>query len=424
MVNIQTTKTAKGGGRVYRHFFGSPFRKQNPFEDFFGKGFNDEDSQKSIQQKSLGSGFIIDREGYIVTNNHVIENADEIKVKLANGREFAARVVGADPKTDLALIKIEGSKDLTPLKMGDSDALQVGSWVVAVGSPFGLEQTVTAGIISAKARTIGAGPYDNFIQTDASINVGNSGGPLIDTRGEVIGINTAIVSTGQGIGFAIPVNLAKEVVAQLKDKGKVTRGWLGVGIQEVTPELAKSFGLKEERGALVAQVFKETPAEQAGIEQGDVIVEFDGKQINSSRDLPQIVASTPAGKNVSIKIVRNGKTITKEIKIAEMQGKTTGVVEAPTGKKLGIAVQDITPELARELGLKDSKGVVVAQVEQGGAAADAGMRKGDVIREVNRKPVADVQGFMKEVGQAKDGGSTLLLVQRGENKMFVAVTPK
>jgi len=224
VVNIQTTKTAKGGGRVYRHFFGSPFGKQNPFEDFFGKGFNDEDSQKSIQQKSLGSGFIIDREGYIVTNNHVIENADEIKVKLANGREFAARVVGADPKTDLALIKIEGSKDLTPLKMGDSDALQVGSWVVAVGSPFGLEQTVTAGIISAKARTIGAGPYDNFIQTDASINVGNSGGPLIDTRGEVIGINTAIVSTGQGIGFAIPVNLAKEVVAQLKDKGKVTRG--------------------------------------------------------------------------------------------------------------------------------------------------------------------------------------------------------
>lgn len=424
VVNIQTTKTVKGGGRVYRHFFGGPSGKQNPFEDFFGKGFDDEDSQKSVQQKSLGSGFIIDGAGYIVTNNHVIEHADEIKVKLANGREFAGKVVGTDPKTDLALIKIEGPKDLTPLRMGDSDALEVGSWVVAVGSPFGLEQTVTAGIVSAKGRTIGAGPYDNFIQTDASINVGNSGGPLINTRGEVVGINTAIEAGGQGIGFAIPVNLAKEVVAQLKDKGKVTRGWLGVGIQEVTPELAKSFGLKEERGALVAQVFKETPAEQAGIEQGDVIVEFDGKQVKYSKDLPQIVASTPAGKNVSIKIVRNGKTITKDLKIAEMQEKTTGVVEAPTGKKLGIAVQDITPEVSRQLGLKDTKGVVVAQVEQGGAAADAGIRKGDVIREVNRKPVADVEEFMKEVGQAKDGGDTLLLVQRGENKMFMVVTPR
>jgi serine protease Do len=316
VVNIQTTKTVEGGSSVFRQFFGGPSGKQNPFEGF-GPGPGDEGSREGSQQKSLGSGFIVDREGYIVTNNHVVENADEIKVKLANGKEFEAKVVGRDAKTDLALIKIKGSGDLTPLSLGNSDELKVGSWVVAVGSPFGLEQTVTAGIVSAKGRAIGAGPYDNFIQTDVSINPGNSGGPLINTRGEVIGINTAILASGQGIGFAIPVNMAKDVVPQLKDKGKVTRGWLGVGIQEVTPELAQSLALKEKQGALVSEVFNDSPAERAGIEQGDVIVEFDGKQIKESKDLPQAVAITPVGKNVSIKVVRDGHAISKELKIAE-----------------------------------------------------------------------------------------------------------
>ena len=304
VVNIQAVKNGKGGGRVFRHFFGNPHGRQNPFEDFFGSGPGGDNPSEGFQQKSLGSGFIIDREGYIVTNNHVVENADEIKVKLANGKEFNAKVIGRDPKTDLALIKITGSGDLQPLKMGDSDALKVGSWVVAVGSPFGLEQTVTAGIVSAKGRTIGAGPYDNFIQTDASINPGNSGGPLINTKGEVVGINTAIVASGQGIGFAIPANMAKEVMPQLKDKGKVTRGWIGVGIQEVTPELAKSFDLKDKKGALVSQVFKDGPADKAGIEQGDVILEFDGKVIAESKDLPRIVAANPVGKTVQVKLSR------------------------------------------------------------------------------------------------------------------------
>jgi serine protease Do len=424
VVNIQATKTMKEGGRVFRHFFRGPSGRQNPFEDFFGPGGPGEGPSEGFQQKSLGSGFIIDREGYIVTNNHVVENADEIKVKLANGNEFEAKVVGRDPKTDLALIKIKDSGHLQPLKMGNSDELKVGSWVLAVGSPFGLEQTVTAGIVSAKGRTIGAGPYDNFIQTDASINPGNSGGPLINPKGEVVGINTAIVASGQGIGFAIPVNMAKEIAPQLKDKGKVTRGWLGVGIQEVTPELAQSFGLKEKQGALVSEVFKGSPAEKAGIEQGDVIVEFDGKQVKESKDLPQAVAATPVGKNVSIKVSRNGHVISKDLKVAEMEEKTTEVAKAPTGKKLGLAVQNITPEVARALGLKDSSGIVVAQVEGGSAAANAGLQQGDVIREVNRKPVTNVQGFMNQIEQAKDGGSILLLVQRGENKMYAAVTPK
>ncbi|HME44568.1 MAG TPA: DegQ family serine endoprotease [Syntrophorhabdales bacterium] len=424
VVNIQTTKTLKGGGRVFRHFFGGPSGGRDPFEEFFGPGSGGDGPSEGFQQKSLGSGFIIDREGYIVTNNHVVENADEIKVKLADGKEFEAKVVGRDSKTDLALIKIKGSSDLHPLAMGNSDDLKVGSWVVAVGSPFGLEQTVTAGIVSAKGRTIGAGPYDNFIQTDASINPGNSGGPLINTRGEVIGINTAIIASGQGIGFAIPVNMAKSVVPQLKDKGKVTRGWLGVSIQEVTPELAQSFNIKDKQGALVAEVFKDSPAERAGIEQGDVIVEFDGKQIKESKDLPQVVAATPVGKSVAIKLSRNGHAMSKELKVGEMEEKTTEVAKAPTGKKLGIGVQNITPDIAQSLGLKDTTGVVVTQVEPGSPADNAGIRQGDVIREADRKPVKDVRGLMDEIGKAKDKESILLLVQRGRNKMFAAVTPK
>jgi serine protease Do len=308
--------------------------------------------------------------------------------------------------------------------MGDSDALKVGSWVVAVGSPFGLEQTVTAGIVSAKGRTIGAGPYDNFIQTDASINPGNSGGPLINTKGEVVGINTAIVASGQGIGFAIPANMAKEVMPQLKDKGKVTRGWIGVGIQEVTPELAKSFDLKDKKGALVSQVFKDGPADKAGIEQGDVILEFDGKIIAESKDLPRIVAANPVGKTVQVKLSRNGKTISKDVKIGEMEEIVTETAKAPAGKKMGIAVQNITPEIARALSLKDTSGAVVTQVEPGSVAANAGIQQGDVIRQVNKKHVKDAKSLIQTIEEAKSGDSILLLIQRGENSIFITVTPK
>ena len=254
VVNHPGGQESKERGLGIPNFPGHPFGDKNPFGDFFGPFSQGNPARRLMNSRGVGSGFVISRDGYILTNNHVVEEADQIKVKLSNGKEYEGKVVGRDPKTDLALVKIEGASDLHPLKLGNSEDLKVGSWVVAVGSPFGLEQTVTAGIVSAKGRVIGSGPYDNFIQTDASINPGNSGGPLINMKGEVVGINTAIIANGQGIGFAIPINMAKEIVPQLQDKGHVTRGWLGVTIQEVTPELAKSFGLKEKKGALVAQV--------------------------------------------------------------------------------------------------------------------------------------------------------------------------
>jgi serine protease Do len=353
----------------------------------------------------------------------VVEDADQIKVKLANGKEYDGKVIGRDPKTDLALMKVEGSSDLHPLTLGNSDDLKVGSWVVAIGSPFGLEQTVTAGIVSAKGRVIGSGPYDNFIQTDASINPGNSGGPLINMRGEVIGINTAIIASGQGIGFAIPINMAKEIVPQLQEKGHVTRGWLGVSIQEVTPELAKSFDLKEKKGALVAQVVSGSPAEKAGIEQGDVIVEFDGKEVVDSKDLPRIVASTSVGKAVTIKLSRNGKVLERQVKVGEMEEKVE-VAKTPSHKSLGITVQNLTPEIAKGLGLEKDTGVVVTRVEPGSAAGNAGIQTGDVIREVNRKPVKDVEDFVQKIEKAKLQDSALLLLQRGQNNLFAAVTTK
>jgi serine protease Do len=438
VVNIQTVKTMKGGGRVFRHFFGNPFGgqspfgrqnpsdRENPFEDFFGPQTDDGPSN-NFQQKSLGSGFIIDRQGHIVTNNHVVDGADEVKVKLANGKEFDAKVIGRDPKTDLALIKISGSSDLQPLKMGNSDETKVGSWVVAIGSPFGLEQTVTAGIVSAKGRIIGSGPYDNFIQTDASINPGNSGGPLINMNGEVVGINTAIVASGQGIGFAIPVNTAGDVIPQLKSNGQVTRGWLGVSIQDITSELAKSFGLKEKKGALVSDVVKDGPADKTGIERGDIIVEFDGKEIAESKDLPRIVAAMPVGKNVTIKLMRNGKAINKDVRIAQMEETTREAARTPSRKQVGITVQNITPEIAKALGLKSSIGAVITQVEPGSPASDAGLQRGDVINEVNRKTVRNADECIRNIEQAKkgdDSGSVLLLIQRNENSLYIAVSLK
>jgi serine protease Do len=421
VVNIQVVKKVKNIG--FRNFPGNPFGGQNPFGDFFGP-FSQGNPPGGFEQKGVGSGFIMSREGYILTNNHVVEEADQIKVKLSNGKEYEGKVVGRDPKTDLALVKIEGSSDLQALKLGNSEDLKVGSWVVAVGSPFGLEQTVTAGIVSAKGRVIGSGPYDNFIQTDASINPGNSGGPLVNLKGEVVGINTAIIAEGQGIGFAIPINMAKEIASQLQNQGHVTRGWLGVNIQEVTPELAKSFALKDNKGALVSQVVPNSPAEKAGIEQGDVILQFDGKEVSDSKELPRIVASTPVGKSVTVKIARDGKVTDRQVKLGEMEEKAEAAKTPSTHKRLGIAVQNLTPEIAKGLGLKKETGVVVTQIEPGSPASDAGIQTGDVIREVDRKPVKDVEDFAQKIEKAKDQDNVLLFVQRGENSLFAAVTPK
>ena len=295
--------------------------------------FNEAPDRK-MKQQSLGSGFIIDRNGFIITNNHVVENADEIKVKLADGREFRAKVVGRDAKTDLALIKISSVfENLPVLALGDSDSIRVGDWVLAIGNPFGLGHTVTQGIISATGRVIGSGPYDDFLQTDAPINPGNSGGPLVNIKGEVVGINSAIIPGGQGLGFAIPSNMAKSVTTQLREKGKVVRGWIGVSIQTVTPEMAKSFGLKEPRGALIAEVAAGGPADKSGIKRGDIIASYNGKDVKSANDLPRMVAETPVGTEVSITVFRNGKEVPLKIKVEELtEERVAALSHAPACK--------------------------------------------------------------------------------------------
>ncbi len=422
VVNIQVSKNTKDA--VMEKFGRNPFGEGSPFGDFFGPFGGFGNRQPERRQQGVGSGFIMDKDGYILTNNHVVEDADKIKVKLADGKEFDGKVIGRDPKTDLALIKIGGSPDLKPLKLGNSDDLKVGSWVLAVGSPFGLEQTVTAGIVSAKGRVIGSGPYDNFIQTDASINPGNSGGPLINMQGEVIGINTAIIASGQGIGFAIPINMAREIAPQLQKRGHVTRGLLGVTIQDVTPELAKSLGLGTAGGALVSQVLPDESADRAGIKQGDVIVAYDGKKIETSKELPHIVAATPIGKEVTVKVVRDGKELTLKAKIGEMEEEKTAGMKNPDQPALGVSVQNLTPQIARELGVKQTAGVVVSRVETGSPAEEAGIQTGDVILSVNRNHVKNVGEFSREVGKAKKGDGLLLLVQRGQGALFIAVTLK
>ena len=422
VVNIQVVKKVKNVGFGAPHFNGNPFGGRNPFDDFFGPS-PEGNSPRGFEQRGVGSGFVMSEDGFILTNNHVIEDADRIKVKFADGKDFTARVVGRDPKTDLALIKIDGAAALHPLKLGNSESLKVGSWVVAVGSPFGLEQTVTVGIVSAKGRVIGSGPYDNFIQTDASINPGNSGGPLVNMNGEVIGINTAIIPNAQGIGFATPINMATEILPQLQKKGHVTRGWLGVSIQEVTPELAKSFSLDKNKGALVAEVFKASPAERAGIEQGDIILQFNGKDIAESKELPRMMAATPVGDTVALKVLRNGKTITCQVNAGEMQEKEVASLDTPR-ESLGLTVQNITPDIAQELGLGKAGGVVVAGVEPGSPASDVGIQPGDVIQGVNQKPVRNVDDFVVKIEKAGKQENVLLLIKRGNNNLYAALEQK
>ncbi len=401
---------------------GDPRDFTEPFERFFGPG----QRQKQLPQRSLGSGFVIDTDGYILTNNHVVENADEIVVRLDNEQEHKATLVGKDPKTDLALLKIDNVSGLTAVPLGDSDTLRVGEWVMAIGNPFGLDHSVTSGIVSAKGRFIGAGNYDDYIQTDAAINPGNSGGPLLNLRGEVVGINSAIFSrTGGniGIGFAIPVNLAKELVPQLREKGKVTRGWLGVLIQKVTPEIAESLGLEQTHGALVADVVSNGPAAAAGVKVGDVIVEFDGHPVNESNELPMLVARTPLEKQVDLKVLRDKKQMDFTVTIAELKDEEAEVAGASDSEKLGLTVQTLTPELADNLGVEETKGVVVTAVDSGSSADDAGIRRGDIILEVNRQTVDDVDAYKGALKKVEKGKNVLLLVRRGENTIFLALKP-
>jgi serine protease Do len=420
VVNISTTTVFKGPDMQER-FFG----QQNPFKDFFGNDFFEkffgDAPRREFKHRSLGSGFIIDREGYILTNNHVVEKAVSIKVKLSDEKEYDAKVIGKDAKTDIALIKIDAKHNLPVAAFGDSGKLEVGDWVIAIGNPFGLEQTVTAGIVSAKGRVIGAGPYDDFIQTDASINPGNSGGPLFNLKGEVVGINTAIVSGGQGIGFAIPINVAKEMLSQLKSKGKVTRGWLGVSIQKVTPEIAKGFGLKESEGALVSDVMEHSPAEKAGIKRGDIIISFNGKKIKEMDMLPRLVGGTEIGKQAKVGIIRDGKNIEVNVVIDELKEESVQASRKPEVEKdFGLVVQNITPEIAKHLNIKDKKGVIVTDVQPGSPAQNVDIRSGDIIKEINRKPIRNINDFKDAMkrGNVKEG--IVLLVKR-ENMTFYIV---
>lgn len=414
VVNISTTT------KVKQPRFLNPFQqfapRTGPRDEFFDKFFEGA-PQQDREQHSLGSGFIINPEGYILTNNHVIDHADEIIVRLSDKHKFKAKLVGSDPKTDIAVIKIEDSNQLPSVVLGNSDTAEVGDWVVAIGNPFGLEQTVTAGIISAKGRVIGAGPYDSFIQTDASINPGNSGGPLFNMAGEVVGINTAIYASGQGLGFAIPINMAKKLIPQLVASGKITdRGWLGVMIQPITEELAKSFGLSQETGALVGDVVKDSPAERAGVKRGDVIVAFNGEAITTANELPALVATTPAGKASTLTVIRDGKKMDLSVTLGN-QKPEDDVKEADAGD---MKAPDHPDQLGLAVRALNENEVVVTQIDPDGAAVGAGIRRGDVIMEVNGVSIKSLDGYSAEVQKLVKGGIVRLLVAREGATIFVA----
>lgn len=425
VVNIRTVRTAKTGN-IFRQFHKGPFGEDDPMEDFFNKFFN-QDRQKEFKQRSLGSGFIIDKEGYIVTNNHVVEKADKIKVILKDEKEYEAEIVGRDPNTDLALIKIKSGYNLPVLKIGDSDALKVGQWVLAIGSPFGLEHTVTAGIVSAKGRVIGSGPYDDFIQTDASINPGNSGGPLINMNGEVIGINTIIIAGGQGIGFAIPINQVKGIVEQLKKHGDVTRGWLGVTIQDLPADLAEYIGIKDGKGVLVSDVISGDPADKAGIRPKDIIIDINGQKIESSRTLLKMVADIGVGEVAKIKVLRDGKEKTFNVEVAKrMDEKIASTRDSMKGQadETGIRVANLTPEIAQRFGISEKEGVIVMEVDSNGEGAEAGITPGDIIKEVNHQPVKSVRDYAEAIGKIKKGDTFRIFLWRSKIGFIIAKMTK
>jgi serine protease Do len=422
VVSIQTETMVTGHPNIPRHF-----------EEFFGFPFGDPGMPRSPrgprerrdQKRKLpgaGSGFIISESGYIVTNNHVVENTDNITVAFIDGSELEAQVVGRDPKTDIALIRVETDKKLPALPLGDSDAIRPGDWVIAVGSPYGLSHTVTAGIVSAKhRRQIIGESYDDFIQTDAAINPGNSGGPLVNLRGEVIGINTAIRPAANTIGFTVPINMAKKILPQLRAHGRVTRGWLGVEIRTVTPDLAEELDLEEAAGALISRVYPGSPADKGGLERRDVIVEFDGTSISSLEELPQAVADTAVGKKVVVRVVRDGKREKIRVEVGEMEtpelADTAGA--SPLPESFGLRAQTLTKELAERLGVDEGHGVVIAEVEPGSPADEAGLRRGDVIVEVDKEEVGDTAELKELLKKADD--RALVAVRRGRSSLYVVL---
>jgi serine protease Do len=422
VVNLSTTQIIRTGRSHpemneddhLRDFFGNDF-----FNRFFGG------IPRERRTTALGSGVIISSDGLILTNHHVVERATEIKVRLDTNKEYDAKLVGSDPKTDLALIRVKPDKDFPkPARLGNSDTTRVGSEVMAVGNPYGLGNTVTSGIVSAKGRIIGAGPYDNFLQTDAAINPGNSGGPLFNMKGEVIGINTAIVAQAQGIGFAIPINLAVELLPQLK-KGKVIRGWLGVMIQDLTPDLADSLGLKDTKGVLVSDVIKGAPADKAGLKRGDVIVQVNGKGVAEAHSLSRMIAAIKPGSEVDVSVIRNGGHKTIPVTLGTLPEESPSVQrsqeEQMPQEQWGMTVQTLTSNLARHLGLpSDEKGVVIVQIEPGSPASQSGLLQGDLIKEVDRKPVNNLADFNAIIHQ-NNKDHLLLLIKRGRGTLYIVL---
>jgi serine protease Do len=365
----------------------------------------------------LGSGVIIDPSGVALTNAHVVDGANQVEVTMLDGTKYQAKIVGVDKRTDLAVLRLDANGKKFPfLPLGDSNAVQVGDWVLAVGSPFGLQATVTSGIVSAKARQIGAGPYDDFLQTDAAINPGNSGGPLVNMRGEVIGINTAIVRGGSGIGFAIPANMAKRVSAQLLEHGKVTRGWLGVVLQPLTPDLAASFGAESQKGVLVSEVTPDSPAARAGLKSGDIVLEVDGRTVDSPGDVARAVGLAAPGRKTKLTLWRDTAKTTVDVVLGEAPGERLA-------SRLGFEVRPLTPELARELDRRSTQGVVVTHVEDGTPAAEAGIRRGDVIVEVNRQPVRTLADFERTTRDIPKGERLTVRVERGDVALYMAMVP-
>ncbi len=415
--------------RMRNPFGQSPFG--GFFDEFFG-GPRGQQPEQEYRQRGLGSGVIISQEGYIVTNNHVIADADTIFVRTSDNQQYAAKVIGADPKTDIAVLQIEAD-DLRPIKLGNSDNIKVGEWVLAVGSPLSAElaQSVTQGIVSAKGRSnVGLADYEDFIQTDAAINPGNSGGPLINLDGEVIGINTAIATRSggyQGIGFAVPVNMVRYVMEQLISDGEVVRGWLGVSIQDITPAMSQALGLNTTKGAIIGEVVPGGPADKAGLEDGDVILEFQGQGVENMTELRYRIASTPPGEDVSLTVVQNGSTEEVEVRLGELPDDGAGLQpggQATPNQLLGFSVTDITPEAARKYGLApgDDAGVVVTSVDPSSSAASANLREGDVIRSVNRRTVRSVDEFRSLVADLEKGNPILLRIQREGAYFFVSYT--
>ncbi len=414
VVNISTTNVVKRGPLF------PGFGEGDIFEEFF-KRFFQPDQEREYRQKGLGSGFIVKADGYIVTNNHVISKADDIEVVLHDNSRYKAKIVGQDQKTDLALLKIEPENELKPVAFGNSADLRIGDWVMAIGNPFGLGYTVTVGIVSAKGRSLGLGSYDDFIQTDASLNPGNSGGPLFNLDGQVVGVNTLIVARGQGIGFSIPINMAGEIISQLMESGKVVRGWLGVAIQPLTQQISESLGLETTDGALISDVLTASPAEKAGLKRGDVVVKFEGEPITEFTSLSKKVGMKEPGTSCELEVVRDGKSEKISVVLGSMPDEQISSPSTDTSDEMKLS--DISPSLASRFGLDGTEGVMITDVNRGGGAWEAGFRPGDIVVEVDRTPVLNLEDYDRATSQLKPEKQYLFLVKRRKNSIYIAYAP-